>query len=156
MSLKSLASRRATKRRLSQSSKVTFESFLSLFLNEEVGERAGSLSASGSRIVKPLPKRAGVVAGFVVLVGLVLAVFVLPDPKSDRIETESTETPLPIGRDLECDFTIDATAAESRSVSNFGGLSVQSGLVDCEGEAFIITQTSDAKGEVVSVKKKRA
>jgi hypothetical protein len=156
MSLKSLASRRAAKRRLGKASKVTFESFASAFLNEQVGERASSLSTSSSLRSKPLPKGTRVVASALALVALVVPVFVLTDPKSDLFVSEATQSPLPLKSELECDFTLTTTATESRSVSNFGGLSVQSGRVECEGQTFIITHTSNGKGEVISVKKKRA
>ena len=40
--------------------------------------------------------------------------------------------------------------------SIFGGVKVETGEVECRSEFFIVTQTSNSDGDVLSVKKKRA
>jgi hypothetical protein len=55
-----------------------------------------------------------------------------------------------------CSFSFSETSGESRTASMFGGVKVETGEVECNGEYFIISQTSNADGDVLSVKKKRA
>ena len=61
-----------------------------------------------------------------------------------------------VPNDATCGFTFNDTIAESRTKSIFGGVKVETGEVECRSEFFIVTQTSNSDGDVLSVKKKRA
>ena len=58
--------------------------------------------------------------------------------------------------EAECDFSFAGTSVESRSKVVFGGVIVETGEIECDEEYFIVTQTSNTEGEVLSRKKKRA
>jgi len=58
--------------------------------------------------------------------------------------------------DATCGFSLNDTIAESRTMTVFGGVKVETGEVECRSEFFIVTQTSNVDGDILSVKKKRA
>jgi hypothetical protein len=55
-----------------------------------------------------------------------------------------------------CLVSFSETSNASRTTSIFGGVKVETGEVECDGVFFIVSQTSNADGEILSVKKKRA
>jgi hypothetical protein len=55
-----------------------------------------------------------------------------------------------------CGFSFNDTIAESRTMAIFGGVKVETGEVECRSDFFIVTQTSNVDGDILSVKKKRA
>jgi len=61
-----------------------------------------------------------------------------------------------VPNDATCGFSYNDTIAESRTMTIFGGVKVETGEVECRSEFFIVTQTSNVDGDILSVKKKRA
>lgn len=55
-----------------------------------------------------------------------------------------------------CASAFSETALESRRVAEFGGVKVESGEVECNGDLYVLTKTTDTHGNVFVLKKKRA
>ena len=106
------------------------------------------------RLPARTPKAIGL--GLVVaiaLLGATYAVFAAFDqPNEQAVRTSGSER----ASAAPCSFSFSETSGESRTASMFGGVKVETGEVACNGEYFIISQTSNADGDVLSVKKKRA
>ena len=150
-------SRQTSRRRASAKTRVTFNTFTSSIRPQQKGERAKALHAD-SRPSKKLDSSRvkGFAFGIVALVIMSIATVVLltsfeeqpKEPVSPRSASEQS--------DPGCSFSFTDTKVESRTKSTFGGVRVETGELDCDGEAFSITQTSNVDGDVLSVKKKRA
>jgi hypothetical protein len=98
----------------------------------------------------------------VLVIGILLA-FALLSPTYATVGplTMLDEPTFPSGvptvpNDATCGFSFNDTIAESRTMTIFGGVKVETGEVECRSEFFIVTQTSNVDGDILSVKKKRA
>jgi len=149
--------RGSARRKFAPATKVTFESFEFCFSYEPLGERAEVLVEARGTPSKPNTKRTKVVlVSLLALFVLFAAVTALIHLNSGVSDPGATVAPPPIDSESKCEYSLEATSLESRTSSNFGGVKVDSGRLECDGAAFIITQTSNSAGEIVSVKKKWA
>jgi hypothetical protein len=122
-----------------------------------LGERAEVLVEARGAPSKPNTKRTKVVsATLLALFVLFVAALGLIHLSSGFSDPGATVAPPPIDSESKCEYSLAATSLESRSSSNFGGVKVDSGRLECDGAAFIITQISNSAGDILSVKKKRA
>ncbi len=98
-----------------------------------------------------------------VLVIVMLMVFALLAPTYAivgplaMLDEPTSPSGVPAGpSDATCGLHFYDTIAESRTMTIFGGVKVETGEVECFTEFFIVTQTSNVNGDILSVKKKRA
>ena len=94
----------------------------------------------------------GIAAAVIMSIATVVLLISFEEQPKELVSPRSA----PGQSDSGCSFSFTDTKVESRTKSTFGGVRVETGELDCDGEAFLVTQTSNADGDVLSVKKKRA
>ena len=147
--------KRDSKRRAGGKAKITFKTFTASIRPQDLGERAVALETAERQSKRALSTRAKILVfgPLVILAVLGSTVAVL---KALEVPANLPSSQAPQTSDSKCDFSFAGTSVESRSKVKFGGVIVESGEVECDGEFFIVTQTSNSEDEVLSVKKKRA
>lgn len=136
---------------------MTFKSFTSSTRPQQKGERAKALHADSRPSKKLGSSRVKRIAfGMAAAVIKSIATVVLLISFEEQLKEPVSPTSAPEQSDSGCSFSFTDTKVESRTKSTFGGVRVETGELDCDGEAFSVTQTSNADGDVLSVKKKRA
>ncbi|MFY7819299.1 MAG: hypothetical protein ACOVP3_00445 [Rhodoluna sp.] len=107
-----------------------------------------------TRLPAKTPKAIGLVLfAAIALFGATYAVFASFEQPHERAELSGDS---PQTSAAPCSLSFSDTSRESRTASMFGGVKVETGEVECNGENFIVSQTSNAAGDVLSIKKKRA
>lgn len=145
------------RRRAVAEAKVTFKSFSSKIRPQHLGERAVALQIANLPGRKVASKRSRVlVIGILLAFALHSTTYATVGPLAilDRQTLPSGVPTVPNG--ATCGFSFNDTIAESRTVTFFGGVKVETGEVECRSEFFIVTQTSNVDGDILLVKKKRA
>lgn len=149
-------SKRTPRRKVGTRSKLTFSTFTSSLSSQLAGERALALQAMNRPEKEGVTNRTKAFAGALAIVGvLVMVAYALAQHGLSQVAPTLLSKPTG-SNDLTCDFSFASTYLEHRTITIFGGVRVETGEVDCKGEFFIITQTSNSAGDVLSVKKKRA
>jgi len=147
--------KRDSNRRAGGKAKVTFKTFTASIRPHDLGERAMALETAERQSKRALSTRAKIVVfGPLVILavfGSTVAVF-----KAIEVPTNLPSSQPAHASEAECDFSFAGTSVESRSKVVFGGVIVETGETECDEEYFIVTQTSNTEGEVLSRKKKRA
>lgn len=153
----SFSSKRSPKRRAVAETKVTFKTFVVSIRPQHVGERATSRQGTQLQTKGLASKKPRAIAlGLVVAIALLVATYAAFEsfeysneqvvPLSDSARASASP----------CLVSFSETSRASRTTSIFGGVKVETGEVECDGVLFIVSQTTNADGEILSVKKKRA
>ena len=147
--------KRDSNRRAGGKAKVTFKTFTASIRPQDLGERAVALETEERQAKRALSTGAKILVfgplAVLALLGSTVAVLKALEVPTDLPSSQAQQT-----NDSKCDFSFAGTSVESRSKVVFGGVIVETGEVECDGEFFIVTQTSSTEDEVLSVKKKRA
>ena len=149
--------RRSSRRRAVAKAKLTFKSFSSNIRPQHLGERAVALQIASVPEKSVSPKNSRVlVIGLLLAFASLSSTYVIVGPLVMLDEPNFSSGGPTVPKDATCGFSFSDTIPESRTKSIFGGVKVETGEVECRSEFFIVTQTSNSDGDVLSVKKKRA
>jgi hypothetical protein len=153
----SIKSRPKPRRRAVSDVKITYKVFTQNIATNSVGERSAALENANIPTSRLFAKRFGVVASASALALVVCAscYFVFCSFTQSNAQLPSSESPASTKTE-PCLFSLSETQINSRSKASFGGIIVETGAIECGGQDFIVTQTANADGRVLSVKKKRA
>jgi hypothetical protein len=120
-----------------------------------VGERSAALENANIPTSRLTAKRLGAVASASALALVVLAsgYSVFCSFTQSNAQLPGSESPASTKTE-RCLFSLSETKTNSRSKASFGGIIVETGEIECGGQEFIVTQTANADGRVLSVKRK--
>ena len=149
--------RQSPRRRAVAEAKVTFKSFSSKVRPRHLGERAVALQIANRPEREVASKRTRVLLfGTLLTFALLVPTYAIVGPLVMLDEPTFPSGVPTVPNDATCGFSFNDTIAESRTMTIFGGVKVETGEVECHSEFFIVTQTSNVEGDILSVKKKRA
>lgn len=149
--------RQSPRRRAAAEVKVTFKSFSSKIRPQHLGERAVALQIASLPEREVASKRSRVIVIVILLsFALLASTYAIVGPLAMHDEPTFPSGVPTVHNDATCGFAFNDTIAESRTMTIFGGVKVETGEVECRSEFFIVTQTSNVDGDILSVKKKRA
>jgi len=157
VSNESIKSRPKPRRRAVSDIKITYKVFTQHIGTNQVGERSAALENANIPTSRLTAKRFGVFAfGFVLaFVFCASGYSVFCSFTQSNAQLPSSESPAS-AKPEPCLFSLSESQTTSRSKSSFGGIIVETGEIECGGQYFIVTQTANKDGRVLSVKKKRA
>jgi hypothetical protein len=160
VSLESVSSNPSARRRRVAQNKVSFDSFVSNLWSEKPGNRSFAKHAASKGSTKFSRSARRIKFSFLASIASISLLAVLAvlavQLNSSSLKTQLVAPTQQNFDEPDCDFKFSETDLDSRTRASFGGVRVESGLVSCDGDTYIITQTSTDEGEVESEKKKRA
>ena len=157
VSLEPVPSNPSARRRRAAQNKVSFDSFVSNLWGERPGNRSFAKHASSKGSTKVSRSTRRIIVSFLASISAMSLLAVLAvQLNSSSLKNQAVAPTQQNFDEPDCEFKFSETDLDSRTRTSFGGVRVESGLVSCNGDTYIITQTSTDEGEVKSEKKKRA